>query len=116
MGNMATLITNSSDFSSRARTPSAAVWPQLIALPAGFIVTSLIGILIASASVPLYGELEWDVLELLNRFLDGSPSGSTRFGGPLQTGIYLVSMLMRQCSSLPRHLFMVSTFTFFVLF
>lgn len=41
--NMFTLITNAPDFASRAKTPSAAVWPQIIALPMGFIITSFLG-------------------------------------------------------------------------
>ena len=41
--NMFTLITNAPDFASRAKTPSAAVWPQLIAMPIGFTVTSFMG-------------------------------------------------------------------------
>lgn len=60
--NMFTLITNAPDFASRARTPGAAIWPQLIAMPLGFIFTSFLGIGIASASVPLYGEQIWDVV------------------------------------------------------
>lgn len=41
--NMFTLITNAPDFASRAKTPSAAVWPQIIAMPIGFSITSFLG-------------------------------------------------------------------------
>lgn len=61
---MFTLITNAPDFASRAKTPSAAVWPQLIAMPIGFSITSFLGIVIASASAPQFGEQVWDVVKV----------------------------------------------------
>lgn len=74
------LVTNAPDFASRARTPGAAVWPQLIALPAGFIITSFLGIGIASASAPQFGEQIWDVVHIMDRMLDVDPSSKTRAG------------------------------------
>ncbi|KAH6896254.1 permease for cytosine/purines, uracil, thiamine, allantoin-domain-containing protein [Coprinopsis sp. MPI-PUGE-AT-0042] len=59
ISNMATLVTNAPDFSSRAKTPSAALYPQLVFL---------------------YGEPIWSPIELLGRFLDNNPSSATRFG------------------------------------
>jgi len=38
------------------------------------------GILIASSSQVVYGEVIWDPIEHLARFLDGSPSHAERFG------------------------------------
>jgi NCS1 family nucleobase:cation symporter-1 len=78
--NMFTLITNAPDFASRARTPSAAVWPQLIAMPLGFIVTSFLGIGIASASVPQFGKPIWGVVENMDAMLDIDQSSKTRAG------------------------------------
>jgi NCS1 family nucleobase:cation symporter-1 len=43
-------------------------------------ITSLMGILIASSSQVVYGEVIWDPIDHLSRFLDGSPSHATRFG------------------------------------
>lgn len=56
IANMATLITNAVDFASRADKPSSVVTPQLIAMPMTFAITSLVGILIGSASVAIFGE------------------------------------------------------------
>lgn len=53
--NMFTLVVNAPDFASRAKKPSAAVWPQLISMPLGFTITSFLGIVIASASAPQFG-------------------------------------------------------------
>jgi len=78
--NMFTLITNAPDFASRARTPSAAVWPQLIAMPLGFIFTSFLGIGIASASVAQFGTQIWGVVENMEAMLDIDQTSATRAG------------------------------------
>ncbi|KAJ9123186.1 hypothetical protein QFC22_001379 [Naganishia vaughanmartiniae] len=80
MSNMATLVTNNSDITSYASRPSDAVLPQLITLPLGFTITSLIGIFIASSSGVIYGKVIWDPIENLGMMLDGHPNGATRFG------------------------------------
>ena len=71
---------NAPDFASRARTPAAAVWPQLFALPLSSSIVCLIGILVSSSSRAIYGEVIWSPIDLLNRFLDDNPSPATRFG------------------------------------
>ncbi|WWD04001.1 hypothetical protein V865_002063 [Kwoniella europaea PYCC6329] len=78
--NMFTLITNAPDFASRARTPSAAVWPQIIAMPIGFSVTSFLGIVIASSTVPQFGEQIWDVVKIMDKMLDTNGDSKTRAG------------------------------------
>ncbi|OWZ33057.1 hypothetical protein LQV05_000898 [Cryptococcus neoformans] len=77
--NMFTLVVNAPDFASRAKKPSAAVWPQLISMPLGFTITSFLGIVIASASAPQFGTQIWDVVQIMDRMLDGA-SSSTRAG------------------------------------
>ncbi|WVQ83650.1 hypothetical protein IAT38_005792 [Cryptococcus sp. DSM 104549] len=77
--NMFTLITNAPDFASRAKRPSAAVWPQIIAMPIGFTITSFLGIVIASASAPQFGTQIWDVVKIMDKMLDGG-SSATRAG------------------------------------
>ncbi|KAH7878426.1 permease for cytosine/purines, uracil, thiamine, allantoin-domain-containing protein [Lentinula edodes] len=57
ISNMATLLTNAPDFASRSHSPSAALWPQLLSIPFSFA-----------------------IVNLLNMFLDNSPSHATRFG------------------------------------
>ncbi|KDR80376.1 hypothetical protein GALMADRAFT_223259 [Galerina marginata CBS 339.88] len=80
ISNMATLVTNAPDFASRAKTPSAALWPQLFSVPIAFSVVSFIGIIVSSSSETIYGEAIWSPIDLLGRFLDDSPSHATRFG------------------------------------
>lgn len=80
ISNMATLVVNAPDFASRAKTPSAAVLPQLIAVPIGFSLVSFIGIIVSSSSQVIYGEVVWSPIDLLGMFLDNDPSGATRFG------------------------------------
>jgi nucleobase:cation symporter-1, NCS1 family len=80
ISNMATLVTNAPDFSSRAKTPSAALYPQLWSVPLGFSIVSFVGIIVSSSSQVLYGEPIWSPIELLGRFLDNNPSSATRFG------------------------------------
>ncbi|TEB23337.1 NCS1 nucleoside transporter family [Coprinellus micaceus] len=80
ISNMATLVTNAPDFSSRAKTPAAALWPQLFSVPLGFSLVSFVGIIVSSSSEAIYGEAIWSPIDLLNRFLDDGPSSATRFG------------------------------------
>ncbi|KIY51499.1 NCS1 nucleoside transporter family [Fistulina hepatica ATCC 64428] len=80
ISNMATLITNAPDFASRARSSSAAMWPQLISVPLCFSLVSFIGIIVSSSSNAIYGETIWSPVDLLDKFLDGEPSSAVRFG------------------------------------
>ncbi|GJN93554.1 hypothetical protein Rhopal_006611-T1 [Rhodotorula paludigena] len=82
ISNMATLITNAIDFSSRASKPSDVVIPQIVSLPLCFAITSLFGILIASATPTIFGEFVWSPLEVMERFLkvEGGASHGTRAG------------------------------------
>lgn len=79
IANFATLIVNDPDFSRFAKKPKDALWSQFFTIPAGFAVTSLIGILVSSCSYSIYGKTVWDPLELLERFLDDGNSAE-RFG------------------------------------
>jgi len=65
IANFATLIVNDPDFTRFARKPSDALWSQLFTIPIGFALTSLIGILVSSASQVIYGEPIWNPLDLL---------------------------------------------------
>ncbi|KAH8828996.1 permease for cytosine/purines, uracil, thiamine, allantoin-domain-containing protein [Flagelloscypha sp. PMI_526] len=85
ISNMATLVTNAPDFASRAAYPSAALWSQVISVPVTFSLVSFIGIIVSSSSQTIYGEAIWSPIDLLNKFLDDSPSHATRFG--LRTNI-----------------------------
>jgi hypothetical protein len=71
---------NAPDFASRADRPSSALWPQLISVPLTFSLVSFIGIIVSSSSQTIYGEAIWSPIDLLNKFLDDSPSHATRFG------------------------------------
>lgn len=71
---------NAPDFASRAKTPGAALWPQLFSVPITFSLVSFLGIIVSSSSEAIYGEAIWSPVDLLGRFLDDSPSSATRFG------------------------------------
>ncbi|WVW85827.1 hypothetical protein I302_107865 [Kwoniella bestiolae CBS 10118] len=78
-GNLVTLIVNAPDFASRAKTPSASVWSQLITMPLGFSITSFLGIVICSASAVQYGQPIWNVVKIMETMLNGADS-KTRAG------------------------------------
>ncbi len=79
IANFATVIINDSDFTRFSRKPKDALWSQLISLPLAFAFTSLVGILVSSASAVIYGEPIWDPLHLLEKLFEGASSGE-RFG------------------------------------
>ncbi|GAA6020293.1 hypothetical protein JCM11491_005320 [Sporobolomyces phaffii] len=100
LGNMATLVTNATDFASRARRPSDVVLPNLIALPVCFSLVSLVGIIIASSTEAIFGEFVWSPAEILARFLlpaaDGtSASSATRAG----VAIISIGFIVSQCGT-----------------
>lgn len=80
LDNFATLIVNNPDFTRFATTPNAPIFPQLITIPMGFGITTLIGVLVGSASKSIYGENIWNPLDLLKSFLDHSNHHGVRAG------------------------------------
>ncbi|KAJ7823964.1 permease for cytosine/purines, uracil, thiamine, allantoin-domain-containing protein [Mycena olivaceomarginata] len=93
ISNMATLVTNAPDFASRAKTPAAALLPQLISVPLTFSFVSFIGIIVSSSSVTIYGEAVWSPIDLLGKFLDDSPSHATRFGVWFISASFIIAQL-----------------------
>lgn len=81
VSNMATLVVNIPDFARLARKPSDTTWPQLIAIPFGFGITSLIGIIVSSSATVIYGERLWNPLDLLAKRLDLQPYDSAQRAG-----------------------------------
>ncbi|EPY53805.1 purine transporter [Schizosaccharomyces cryophilus OY26] len=80
LNNFATLIVNNPDFTRFATTPNAPLWPQIITIPVGFGITTLIGVLVGSASKSIYGENIWNPLDLLSNFLNHSNAHGVRAG------------------------------------
>ncbi|OBA23758.1 hypothetical protein METBIDRAFT_85918 [Metschnikowia bicuspidata var. bicuspidata NRRL YB-4993] len=87
LANFATLITNAPDFSRFADKPSFAIKyvVQTVSIPLCFSITSLIGILVTSASTDLYGVTYWSPLDVLGRFLDDYTSGN-------RAGVFFISL------------------------
>jgi len=51
-----------------------------VSVPLGFSIVSFIGIIVSSSSQSIFGEAIWNPIDLLDKFLDQSPSHATRFG------------------------------------
>jgi len=84
IANFATLIVNDPDFTRFARKPRDTLWSQLITIPTGFAITSLIGILVSSSSQVIYGEPIWNPLDLLQNFLNEGDSAT-------RAGVFLIA-------------------------
>ncbi|KAI0461626.1 hypothetical protein LJB42_004697 [Komagataella kurtzmanii] len=84
LANFATLIVNAPDFSRFSKTKASAKWAQLFSIPLCFSITSLIGILVSSASTIIYGETYWSPIDVLGRFLDNYTSGN-------RAGVFFIS-------------------------
>lgn len=78
LANFATLITNAPDFSRFADKPTFSLKYVVytVSIPFCFSLTSLIGILVSSASSSLYGETIWNPIDVLARFLDNYTAGN----------------------------------------
>jgi nucleobase:cation symporter-1, NCS1 family len=68
VGFWATLSLNIPDFTRFARSQRQQVIGQALALPTTMTLYSLIGILVTSATVVIYGTAIWDPVQLLSRF------------------------------------------------
>ncbi|KAG1876369.1 permease for cytosine/purines, uracil, thiamine, allantoin-domain-containing protein [Suillus subluteus] len=82
IANKVTLVTNAPDFASRARTPSAALYPQLFTFP-------------LTASFAIYGTAIWSPIELLGNFLNDNPSKATRFGVWFISASFVIAQMSR---------------------
>ncbi|SNX85339.1 probable uracil permease [Melanopsichium pennsylvanicum] len=76
ISNMATLVLNIPDLSRMAKDKKSVKWSQLLAIPLTFSITSFLGIIIASSSHVIYGELIWNPVDLLGERLKVDPYNS----------------------------------------
>src|SRR6266852_1372725 len=83
VGFWATVSLNIPDFSRFARSQRAQVVGQALALPTTMTLYSLVGVLVTSATVVIYGTAIWDPVQLLSRF-----------HSPLAVVISLVAILL----------------------
>ena len=67
-GFWATVSLNIPDFSRFARSQRAQIIGQALALPTTMTLYSLVGVLVTSATVVIYGSAIWDPVQLLSRF------------------------------------------------
>ncbi len=95
VSNMATLLTNNPDYSRLANKPSAVFLPQLLAIPGTFAITSLVGILITSASTLIYDKgPQWNPLDVLGLKLDADPyNASSRAGVFFLAAAFIIAQL-----------------------
>ena len=96
---------NAPDFASRAKTPGAALWPQIFSVPLTFPIVSFVGIIVSSSSEAIYGEAIWSPIDLLGRFLDNSPSSATRFGVWFIAFAFIIAQARYRLSLCGRSLF-----------
>lgn len=75
IANYAALVLNAPDFTRFAKKPSDATWSQGLTIPISFSITSLIGLLIASASESMFGSVMWNPLDVLQEFVNGNTAG-----------------------------------------
>lgn len=87
IANFATLIVNAPDFSRFANKPSFGMKYLVysISVPLCFSITSLIGILVSSASTIMYKETYWSPLDVLSKFLDEYTPGN-------RAGVFFISI------------------------
>ncbi|MDD9811098.1 MAG: NCS1 family nucleobase:cation symporter-1 [Gammaproteobacteria bacterium] len=68
VGLWATLALNIPDFTRYARNQRAQITGQAFGLPLAMVAYSLVGVLVTSATIIIFGEAVWDPVELVARF------------------------------------------------
>lgn len=88
VSNMATLSVNMPDFARMATSVKATQWSQMIAMPTTFMITSLIGVIISSASESIYGKKYWNPLDVMGAKLDKEPHNPKA-----RTGVFFIAFM-----------------------
>lgn len=71
LGNYGTLAVNINDFTRYARR-ERQTYIQLFIIPASFMFMALFGLIIVGSAENIYGELQWDVLSIMNNWCNTS--------------------------------------------
>ncbi|KAG7442883.1 uncharacterized protein BT62DRAFT_996360 [Guyanagaster necrorhizus] len=80
-GTLSSLTVNQADIARYARNPNDQFWGQIFMFPIASALPGLYGILVASASMDLYGEAAWNLWDVCQIMLDQYPHNSAaRFG------------------------------------
>lgn len=69
-----------SDWTRYAKTPSAALFGQIVTAPLSICITALCGLLVTSATAKIYGQVLWNPFELLLAIQQNSMSPGARAG------------------------------------
>lgn len=88
LSNFATLVVNIPDVARLAKNTKSVRWSQILSIPICFGITSFIGIIVASSSKPVYGEVIWNPVDLLGERLKRDPSAGDR------AGVFFISLAL----------------------
>ncbi|KAI1339803.1 cytosine-purine permease [Xylariaceae sp. FL0016] len=71
LGNYGTLAVNINDFTRYAKS-ERMTYIQLFIIPTAFMLMSFVGLVIVGSAENIYGELQWDVISIMNNWSDSS--------------------------------------------
>nr|UJH94563.1 Fur4 [Starmerella bombicola] len=94
IANYAALILNAPDFTRFAKYPRSANWSQFFTIPISFSITSLIGLLVASASKVLTPDhtFLWNPVDLLKQFIISGSAGDRGGGFIISAGLVVAQI------------------------
>lgn len=91
LGNYATLGLNIADFSRYANKPSAQN-VQAIVIPCIFTVVGLLGIFTAAAAESAYGEVMWNPIDIIDKWMENGSSGGRAAAAFAAVGLIIVTL------------------------
>jgi nucleobase:cation symporter-1, NCS1 family len=80
VGSVGTFISNASDFQRYAQKPNDVILGQIVGFPMADLTVCLVGNIVASSSVLVLGELEWNPLTYLDRIQSNNYTSANRAG------------------------------------
>lgn len=80
IGNVATFASNASDFQRYAKKPNDVILGNVLGFPLADLTVCLVGNIVASSSVLVLGELEWNPLTYLDRIQSNNYTPANRAG------------------------------------
>ncbi|KAK7181961.1 hypothetical protein DPSP01_006195 [Paraphaeosphaeria sporulosa] len=91
LGNYATLGLNIADFSRYANKPSAQNI-QAIVIPCIFTIVGLLGIFTAASAQTAYGEVMWNPIEIIHKWMDSGSHGGRAAAAFAAIGLIIVTL------------------------
>ncbi|KAE8359686.1 permease for cytosine/purines, uracil, thiamine, allantoin-domain-containing protein [Aspergillus caelatus] len=87
LASVATFVSNAADLQRYARRPNDVILGQMFSFPVANFIIAIMGCVIAATSEPIFGELIWNPINILERLMEGD-----RYTAGNRAGCFFISL------------------------